>query len=67
MLNLSPSTVYKYVRCHEQNGNLKTILEEEGRKLSTSNEMYLKMTSLGNRRKSGEELTRDLEVHLAKK
>ena len=67
-MNLSPSAVYKCVRRDEQNGNFKNT-PERGRKkeLSTSDEKYLKVTSLRNRRKSSEELTRDLEEATGKK
>ena len=67
-MNLSPSAVYKCVRLHEQNGNFKNT-PGRGRKkeLSTSDEKYLKVTSLRNRRKSSKELTRDLEEATGKK
>ena len=62
-MNLSPNTVYKCVRRHEQNGNFKnTPGRGRKKKLSTSDEKYLKVTSLRNRRKSSKELTRDLEA-----
>ena len=61
-MNLSPSTVYKCVRRHERNGNVKnTPGRGRKKKLSKSDEKYLKVTSLRNRRKSRKELTRDLE------
>ena len=67
-MNLSPSTVYKCVRRQEQNGNFKNTLGRgRKKKLSTSDEKYLKVTSLRNRRKSSKELTRDLEEATGKK
>ena len=67
-MNLSPSTVYKCVRRHEQNGNFKnTPGRGRKKKLSTSDEKYLKVTSLRNWRKSSKELTRDLEEATGKK
>ena len=67
-MNFSPSTVYKCVRRHGQNGNFKNTPAGRGRKkkLSTSDEKYLKVTSLKNRRKSSKELTRDFEKQLVK-
>ena len=41
-MNLSPSTVYKCVRRHEQNGNFKNS-PGRGKKLSTSDENYMKL------------------------
>ena len=60
--------MYKCVRRHEQNGNFKdTPGRGTKKKLSTSDEKYLKVTSLKNRRKSSKELTRDLEEATGKK
>ena len=62
------STVYKCVQRHEQNGNFKnTPRRGRKKKLSTSDEKYLKVTSLRNRRNSSRELTRDLQEATGKK
>ena len=67
-MNLSPSTVYKCVRRHDHNGNFKnTPGRGRKKKLTTTDEKYLKVTSLRNRRKSSKELTRDLEETTGKK
>ena len=68
-MHLSPSTVYKCIQRHEQNGNFKnTPGRERKKKLSTSDEKYLKVTSsLRNKRKSSKELTRDLEEATGKR
>ena len=67
-MHLSPSTVYVCVQRHEKNGNFKsTPGRGRKKKLSTSDEKYLKVTSLRNRRKSSKELTRDLEEATGKK
>ena len=67
-MHLSPSTVYKCVQRHEQNGNLKnTPGRGRKKKHSTSDKKYLKVTSLRNRRKSSKELTRSLQEATGKK
>ena len=67
-MHLSPSAVYKCVQRHERNGNFKnTTGRGRKKKLSTSDEKYLKVTSLRNRRKSSKQLTRDLEEAPGKK
>ena len=67
-MHLSPSTMYKCVQRHEQNGNFKnTPGRGRKKKLSISDEKYLKVSSLRNRRKSSKELTRDLEEATGKR
>ena len=67
-MHLSPSTVYKCIERHEQNGNFKnTPGRGRKKKLSTSDEKYLKVTSIRNKRKSSKELTRDLEEATGKR
>ena len=46
---------------------LRTLLKEEERRLSTSDERYLKVTSVRNRRQSNKQLTRHLEEATGKK
>ena len=57
-MNVSPSTVYKCIRHYEQNGNFKnTPGRGRKKKLSKSDEMYLKVTLLRHRKKSSKKLT----------
>lgn len=67
-MNVSPSTVYKCVQRYERNGNYRnTPGRGRKKKLSESDEQYLKVTSLRDRRKSSIELTKNLEDATGKK